>query len=182
MSQYINNYVQSIWTHQIAHNNGLPHTDAITIKQKNQLLNTRCWSRQLIHVNRTEYQTKIYKCTNLLKISNNQINKLSYNEAIQIFHFKDEVSSLKGGTIVHCNSKLFGLCPIVDDNGGMQVGVRLDHASIPSYIEKYPIVMSRAKDCKVSKLIITHYHEKFLHQGRVVTVNTIGSNGFCNGF
>ena len=38
--------------------------------------------------------------------------------------------------------------------------------------------MARAKDCKVSKLIITHYHEKCLHQGRGVTVNTIRSNGF----
>ena len=38
--------------------------------------------------------------------------------------------------------------------------------------------MPRAKDCKISKLIITHYHEKCLHQGRGVTVNTIRSNGF----
>ena len=47
-------------------------------------------------------------------------------------HFKDEVSCLKGGTIVHCNSKLFGF---IDDNGVMRVGGRLDHASTLSYIE-----------------------------------------------
>ena len=52
------------------------------------------------------------------------------------------------------------------------VGGRLDHASTLSYIEKHPIVIPRAKDGKVSKLIITHYHEKCLHQGRGVTVNT----------
>ena len=60
----------------------------------------------------------------------------------------------------------------------MRVRERLDHASTLSYIEKHPIVMPRAKDSKVSKLIITHYHEKCLHQGRGVTVNTIKSNGF----
>ena len=97
---------------------------------------------------------------------------------VQVSHFKDEVSCLKGGTIVNCNSKLFVLCPIIDDKGVMRVGGRLDHASTLSYIEKHPIVMPRAKDCKVSKLIITHYHEKCLHQGRGVTVNTIRSNGF----
>ena len=62
-------------------------------------------------------------------------------KAVQVPHFKDEVSCLKGGTIVHCNSKLFGLCPIIDDNGVMRVGGRLDHASTLSYIEKHPIVM-----------------------------------------
>ena len=43
-------------------------------------------------------------------------------KAVQVSHFKDEVSFLKGGTIVHCNSKLFGLCPIIGDNGVMWVG------------------------------------------------------------
>ena len=55
---------------------------------------------------------------------------------------------------MHCNSDLFGLCPLIDDNGVMRVGRRLDHASILSYIEKHPIVMPRAKDCRVSTLII----------------------------
>ena len=49
---------------------------------------------------------------------------------------------------MHCNFKLFGVCPIIDDNGVMRVGGRLDHASTLSYIEENPIVMSRAKDCK----------------------------------
>ena len=40
---------------------------------------------------------------------------------VQVSHFKDEVSCLKGGTIVHCNFKLCGLCPIIDDNGVMRV-------------------------------------------------------------
>ena len=99
-------------------------------------------------------------------------------KAVQVSHFKDEISCLKGGTIVHCNSKLLGLWTIIDDNGVMRVRGRLDHASTLSYIEKHPIVMPRTKDCKVSKLIITHYHEKCLHQGRGVTVNTIRGNGF----
>ena len=55
---------------------------------------------------------------------------------------------------------------------------RLDHASTLIYIENHPIVIPKAKDCKVSKLIITYYHGKCLHQGRGVTVNTIRSNGF----
>ena len=97
---------------------------------------------------------------------------------VQVSHLKEEVSCLIGGTIVHCNSKLLGLCPIIDDNGVMWVAGRLDHASTLRYIEKHPIVMPRAKCCKVSKLLITHYHEKCLHQGRGVTVNTIRSNRF----
>ena len=78
---------------------------------------------------------------------------------VQVSHVKDEVSCLKGGTLVHCHSKLFSLCPVVDDNGVMRVGGQLDHDSTLSYIEKHPIVMPMAKDCKASKLIITHYHE-----------------------
>ena len=93
-------------------------------------------------------------------VSDLQMTDILMIKTVQASHFKDEVSCLNGGTIVHCNSKLFGLCPIIDDNGVMQVGARLDHASTLSYIEKHPIVMPRANDCKVSKLIITHYHEK----------------------
>ena len=98
--------------------------------------------------------------------------------AVQVSHFKDEVLCLKSGTIVHCNSMLFGLCPIIDDNGVMRVGGRQDYDSTLSYIEKHPIVTQRAKYDKVSILIITHYHEKIMHQGRGVTVNTMRSNGF----
>ena len=54
---------------------------------------------------------------------------------VHVSHFKDEVSCLKGGTVVHCNSKLFGSCPIIDDNGVMWVEGRLDHASTLNYIE-----------------------------------------------
>ena len=111
-------------------------------------------------------------------VSDSHMAEILMIKEVQASHFTDEESCLKGGTIVHCNSKLFGLCPIIDGNGVMRVGGRLDHASTLSYIEKHPIVMPRVKDCNVSKLIITHYHEKCLHQDRGVTVNTIRSNGF----
>ena len=96
---------------------------------------------------------KLPVCT----VSDLQRAEILIIKAVQVSHFKDEVSCLKGGTIVHCNSKLFGLCPIIDDNGVMWVGWRPGHGSTLSYIEKHPIVMPRAKDYKVSKLI-THYH------------------------
>ena len=107
---------------------------------------------------------KLPVCT----VSDLQRGEILMIKEVQIYHFKDEVSCLKGGTIVHCNSKLLGLCSIIDDNGGMRVGGRLDHASTLSYIEKHPIVMSRAKDGKVSKLIIIHYHEKLCIRAEVL--------------
>ena len=69
---------------------------------------------------------KLSVCT----VSDLQRAEILMIKAVQVSHFKDEISCLKGGTIVHCNSKLFGLCPIIDDNGVMRVGGRLDHAEL----------------------------------------------------
>ena len=50
---------------------------------------------------------------------------------------------------------MFGPCPIVDDNGVMRVGGRLDDSITLSYIEKHHIVMPWDKDGKVSLSHIT---------------------------
>ncbi|XP_049319056.1 uncharacterized protein LOC125780640 [Astyanax mexicanus] len=71
-------------------------------------------------------------------------------------------------------NRLYRLSPFIDEQGILRVGGRLTHAALHPHI-KHPAVLP--KDSYVSALLVKHYHEKVLHQGRGMTLNALRSSG-----
>ena len=67
------------------------------------------------------------------------------------------------------------LCPVIDADGLLRVGGRLNHADLTSE-EQHSIILP--KSCHVSTLVIRHFHHKTQHQGRVFTHGLIRRSGF----
>ena len=94
----------------------------------------------------------------------------------QLFYFKDELVCLESQKPVHKSSSLY-THNIILHNGVLRVGGRLSQSSL-NFEEKHPLILPSAKVSHVSKLMIMYYHEKCLHQGRGITVNTIRRAGY----
>ena len=95
---------------------------------------------------------------------------------IQIQYFAKKLCELSSKKQVSNSSPLCRLNPFVDKNGLLRVGGRIINSDV-SYDTKHPIVLPSSKKCHLVLLLVRHYHEKTLHQGRGITVNEIRSNG-----
>ena len=67
------------------------------------------------------------------------------------------------------------LSPFKDHDGFWRVGGRLKHSSLP-YEGKYPIIIP--KNSRLATLIVQHYHQIVIHQGRIRTLNAIRTDGY----
>lgn len=92
------------------------------------------------------------------------VQKQTYGKEIKLLS--------KGSQLPHHN-KLFHLDVFVDKDGLLKVGGRL--SSIKDSF-KHPIVIP--KEHHVTKLIISHCHDKVKHQGKGFTMNEIRSTGY----
>ena len=77
--------------------------------------------------------------------------------------------SLKG------KSDLCQLDPFIDSNGVIRVGGHIQNVMVPDAV-KHPIVLP--KKGHVTELVIRHFHEKALNQGRGITVSEIINTGY----
>lgn len=66
------------------------------------------------------------------------------------------------------------LSPFPDDQGILWVGGHLTRAALHPHV-KHPAVLPR--DSHASALLVKHYHERVLHQGRGMTMNALRSSG-----
>lgn len=89
--------------------------------------------------------------------------------------FKEELSILshQSKKLSH-NHPLYQLDPVLHD-GIIRVGGRLRRASLALDV-RHPIVLPNSGN--VTRLILSHCHEKTQHQGRGQTVNEIRANGY----
>ncbi|KAK6181756.1 hypothetical protein SNE40_009545 [Patella caerulea] len=71
-------------------------------------------------------------------------------------------------------SSLFRLDPFLDKNGLIRVGGRIQRANIPHEL-KHPVIIPSKSH--LTKLLITHYHQKVNHMGRGITHNELRQNG-----
>ena len=67
------------------------------------------------------------------------------------------------------------LNPFLDKDGVRRVGSRIRRADLNDKT-KFPIILPR--DGHITKLLVQHFHEACLHQGRTTTLNEIRSNGY----
>ena len=130
-----------------------------------------------------------YNCT--LTVEEIGRAELEIIRHVQAHSFKSEISFLRRNGIfgapsdrkAHTNrqkglrgkSDLRRLDPFLDDSGILHIGGRIQNAKIPEEI-KYPVVLP--KRSHITDLIVCHFHDKTLHQGRGMTVNEIRNNGF----
>ncbi|KAG7295329.1 hypothetical protein JYU34_022341 [Plutella xylostella] len=87
---------------------------------------------------------------------------------VQNEQFSDEIEDLKKKKGVSCKSKLFSLCPILDEQGILRVGGRLENAQI-EYNMKHPIIVD--KNTRFSDLIIDQAHQDTFHGGARMTTS-----------
>lgn len=88
--------------------------------------------------------------------------------------FPQEMKTLKRGVSLPSSSPLFHLDPIVD-KGLLRVGGRLKKSSLSQEL-KHPVILP--KNCHITKLILSHYHDRICHQGRSQTQMELRVNGF----
>ena len=92
-------------------------------------------------------------------------------------YFGEIIKALKRN-VQPCSSSITNLNPFLDEKGILRAGGRLRKASLLPMEIKHPIILPNTKDCKMSELVIRHFHESVGHGGRNVTLNEIRSNGF----
>ncbi|XP_071965648.1 uncharacterized protein [Antedon mediterranea] len=72
-------------------------------------------------------------------------------------------------------SCMYKLDPFLDENGILRVGGRIRNAMLPLDVTN-PVILP--KKCKVTDLIIQHYHQEINHMGRSTTHNRICQSGY----
>ncbi|KAK0147265.1 hypothetical protein N1851_013317 [Merluccius polli] len=90
--------------------------------------------------------------------------------------FPDEINNLKVKEVI-CktkHSKMYKLCPFLDEEGTLRVGGRLSQATLHPHV-KHPAILPR--NSHISDLLIKHFHERVHHQGRGMTVNELRASG-----
>jgi hypothetical protein len=106
-----------------------------------------------------------YKCTvtgnlTVLELENAETCIVKY---VQSTCFSDVISSLAKRKCLNKKNVLSKLNPFVDGDGILRVGGRISRAKT-SYDIKHPIILP--KNCNVSELLVTNFHEEVGHLGK----------------
>ena len=95
-------------------------------------------------------------------------------KSVQRKAFGEDIERIKRSGKVSRLSVLEKLSPIIDGEGILRVGGRLNQADLANE-ERHPIILP--KSSHVSSLLIRHYHERVQHQGRVLTHGALRRSG-----
>ncbi len=88
--------------------------------------------------------------------------------------FSQEMKLIQKGKSLQNSNPLFRLDPILE-GGALPVGGRLNQSSLSLEV-KHPLILP--KGGHITKLILTHCHERICHQGRNQTLTELRANGF----
>ncbi|XP_067309102.1 uncharacterized protein [Pseudorasbora parva] len=88
--------------------------------------------------------------------------------------FQEELKSLNNGEKISNQSTIKNLSPILDEEGLIRVGGRLSNANITKG-EKHPLIIPA--NHHISTLLVKHYHQKVVHQGRHFTEGALRTAG-----
>ena len=89
--------------------------------------------------------------------------------------YPDVISLLSKGKPLPMDHPLESLAPVLTTSGVLRVGGRLDRAKLP-FDRRHPLLVPRAHPA--ATMIISHYHRKTGHQGRVITHGAVREGGF----
>ena len=88
--------------------------------------------------------------------------------------YQEDIVCLERSRKLPKTSPLIKLNPVIDSNGLLRVGGRLDRADL-DYEERHPLILPSSHH--VTTLLINHYHNRVQHQGRHFTLGLIRSSG-----
>ena len=89
--------------------------------------------------------------------------------------FGNDIKYLQRSEKLPKTSTLAKLCPVIDKDGLLRVGGRLNQADL-SNEERHPIILPSSYH--ISALIVRHFHDQVKHQGRVFTHGLIRRSGY----
>ncbi|XP_076660031.1 uncharacterized protein LOC143363308 [Halictus rubicundus] len=95
---------------------------------------------------------------------------VSVHRMSQADDFGDELAEMEKGKIVKSTSTLVSLRPIIDRQGVLRVGGRLDHAAV-SFDQRHPVIVERQSP--LASLLIRSAHLRTLHGGVNLTRATL---------
>lgn len=106
-------------------------------------------------------------------ISNEEIKyaRITIIKIIQKKEFYSEIQDLMQLKNVKTSSKLFRLCPFIDDDGLIRVGGRLKNAVSIDIYQRHPIVLPA--DNYFTRLLFKYEHERCMHGGPQATLSAI---------
>lgn len=90
---------------------------------------------------------------------------------VQQNQFAVELKAMRKGLPISKTSPLFKLTPVLDDEGVIRLGGRIDNATCVPLCTKRPVVLP--KKHALSLLIARHYHEAFHHQNEETIISAI---------
>jgi len=96
-------------------------------------------------------------------------------KTVQREYYSEEISRLETMQAVPRSSQLQDLNPVLDSDGILRVGGRLNLSSIQDNQKNPVIVPGRSH---VGLLLVRHYHDEVRHQGRLFTEGAIRAAGF----
>nr|XP_026492511.1 uncharacterized protein LOC113398129 [Vanessa tameamea]XP_026492512.1 uncharacterized protein LOC113398130 [Vanessa tameamea] len=121
----------------------------------------------------------LWKIPNKMRLLSENITPEERNTVLRIcikgtqhFHFKNDINKLKSNGYVSKSSKLHTLCPILDVDGILRVGGRIEHSQA-SFDTKHSIILPSTSH--LTKLIIQDAHLKTLHGGPLAMLNYLRS-------
>jgi len=103
-------------------------------------------------------------------LSTEEVNKarISIIKCIQREAFSHEIRDLINLNKVAVSSKLFRLCPFLDEDHIVRVGGRLKNAATLDVDQRHPIVLPA--DCHFTRLLFKYEHERCMHGGPQATL------------
>ena len=152
------NLVRSPSNLQRDNNHSSWRLDAKRYSNWQRLIRVQSWVNRFIHnccVNE-EHKVKGELTLNELSDAEKQIIRDAQKET-----FSEEYLALQKGTKLTMSSKLFGLCPKLDEDGVIRLNTRLQYAEFLPYDVRHPIVLPQKH--WVTKLIVKYFHEKGNH-------------------
>ncbi|XP_068734747.1 uncharacterized protein [Montipora capricornis] len=95
-------------------------------------------------------------------------------ELLQTLQRKEKAKGRTAEQVTKGSSPIHRLDPVLDDNGILRVGGRIQQADVPCNV-KHPIILP--KKSHETDLVIRYYHQQSAHQGRARTHAEIRASG-----
>jgi hypothetical protein len=105
-------------------------------------------------------------------------SELAIIACVQKDCYKEELNCLKESDSLPRNSTIRSLSPVLDNNGVLRVGGRLNEMkdSDMSVQQRNPVILP--KNDNITSLIISHFHLRVFHQGRHFTEGALHAAGY----
>lgn len=94
--------------------------------------------------------------------------KIVVLRCVQQESYGEELHCLRDGIQLSKKSQLRKLSPFIDECGLLRIGGRLTNADLPRD-ERHPVILPETHH--IATLIVRHYYEEVVHQGRHFTLS-----------